>query len=147
VKKRNPRIVYGSISGFGQYGPTRAAVDRSDRAGHVRDHVGDGNSRQGPLRVGVAVTDIMAGAFLAQGILIALLDAKSAAKAAGADLADRGPASPCSTSRPPAGPGQEGAAAGRHFHPTNTPMGLYPTADGFLNLAATRTRIFRNFCK
>jgi len=39
-------------------------------------------------------------------------------------------------------PPQEG-----NFHPTNTPMGLYPTADGFLNLAATSDKNFQKFCK
>ena len=37
-------------------------------------------------------------------------------------------------------PPQEG-----NFHPTNTPMGLYPTADGFLNLAATSNKNFQKF--
>ena len=39
-------------------------------------------------------------------------------------------------------PQQEG-----NFHPTNTPMGLYPTADGFLNLAATSNKNFKKLCK
>ena len=39
-------------------------------------------------------------------------------------------------------PPQEG-----NNHPTNTPMGLYPTADGFLNLAATSNKNFQKFCK
>jgi crotonobetainyl-CoA:carnitine CoA-transferase CaiB-like acyl-CoA transferase len=39
-------------------------------------------------------------------------------------------------------PPQEG-----NYHPTNTPMGLYPTADGFLNLAATSNKNFQKFCK
>jgi crotonobetainyl-CoA:carnitine CoA-transferase CaiB-like acyl-CoA transferase len=38
-------------------------------------------------------------------------------------------------------PPQEG-----NYHPTNVPMGLYPTADGFLNLSATG-RNFQKFCK
>ena len=63
--------------------PMRAALDRPGSAGHERHHVGDGLPGQGPLRVGVAVTDIMAGAFLAQGILIALLDREVSGKAAG----------------------------------------------------------------
>jgi crotonobetainyl-CoA:carnitine CoA-transferase CaiB-like acyl-CoA transferase len=39
-------------------------------------------------------------------------------------------------------PPQEG-----NFHPTNTPMGLYPTADGFLNFAANSNKNFKTFCK
>src|SRR4029078_7030725 len=39
-------------------------------------------------------------------------------------------------------PPQEG-----NYHPTNVPMGLYPTADGFLNLAATSNKNFKTFCK
>ena len=75
VKKRNPRIVYGSISGFGQYGPygSRPSVDQIAQGMSGIMSV-TGIPGQGPVRVGVAVTDIMAGAFLAQGILIALLD-------------------------------------------------------------------------
>ena len=75
VSKRNPRIVYGSISGFGQYGPytSRPSIDQIAQGMSGIMSV-TGIPGQGPVRVGVAVTDIMAGAFLAQGILIALLD-------------------------------------------------------------------------
>ena len=75
VRKRNPRIVYGSISGFGQYGPytARPSIDQIAQ-GMTGIMSVTGFPGQGPVRVGVAVTDIMAGAFLAQGILIALLD-------------------------------------------------------------------------
>ena len=75
VRKRNPRIVYGSISGFGQYGPysPRPSIDQIAQGMSGIMSV-TGIPGQGPVRVGVAVTDIMAGAFLAQGILIALLD-------------------------------------------------------------------------
>ena len=68
VRKRNPRIVYGSISGFGQYGPytARPSIDQIAQ-GMTGIMSVTGIPGQGPVRVGVAVTDIMAGAFLAQG--------------------------------------------------------------------------------
>src|SRR3954464_8114022 len=75
VKARNPRIVYGSISGFGQYGPytARPSIDQIAQGMSGIMSV-TGIPGQGPVRAGVAVTDLMAGAFMAQGILIALLD-------------------------------------------------------------------------
>jgi len=149
VKQRNPRIVYGSISGFGQYGPytARPSIDQIAQ-GMTGIMSVTGLPGQGPVRVGVAVTDIMAGAFLAQGILIALLDREvsgegrwvqtSLLEAGITLLAFQATRWTMDKKVPP----QEG-----NFHPTNTPMGLYPTADGFLNLAATSDKNFQKFCK
>jgi crotonobetainyl-CoA:carnitine CoA-transferase CaiB-like acyl-CoA transferase len=149
VKKRNSRIVYGSISGFGQYGPytERPSIDQIAQGMSGIMSV-TGIPGQGPVRVGVAVTDIMAGAFLAQGILIALLDREVSGKGrwvqtslieAGINLLDFQATRWTMDKRVPP---QEG-----NFHPTNAPMGLYPTADGFLNLAATGNKNFNTFCK
>ena len=149
VKKRNPRIVYGSISGFGQYGPysARPSIDQIAQGMSGIMSV-TGLPGQGPVRVGVAVTDIMAGAFLAQGILIALLDREVSGEGrwvqtslieAGITLLDFQAARWTMDKKVPP---QEG-----NHHPTNTPMGLYPTADGFLNLAATSNKNFHKFCK
>jgi crotonobetainyl-CoA:carnitine CoA-transferase CaiB-like acyl-CoA transferase len=149
VKKRNPRIVYGSISGFGQYGPytARPSIDQIAQGMSGIMSV-TGIPGQGPVRVGVAVTDIMAGAFLAQGILIALLDREVSGEGrwvqtslieAGITLLDFQATRWTMDKKVPP---QEG-----NFHPTNTPMGLYPTADGFLNLAATSNKNFKTFCK
>jgi crotonobetainyl-CoA:carnitine CoA-transferase CaiB-like acyl-CoA transferase len=149
VKKRNCRIVYGSISGFGQYGPytERPSIDQIAQGMSGIMSV-TGIPGQGPVRVGVAVTDIMAGAFLAQGILIALLDREVSGEGrwvqtslieAGINLLDFQATRWTMDKRVPP---QEG-----NFHPTNTPMGLYPTADGFLNLAATGNKNFNTFCK
>lgn len=148
VKKCNPRIVYGSISGFGQYGPysPRPSIDQIAQGMSGIMSV-TGIPGQGPVRVGVAVTDIMAGAFLAQGILIALLDREVTGEGrwvqtslieAGITLLDFQATRWTMDKRVPP---QEG-----NFHPTNTPMGLYPTADGFLNLAATSNKNFKTFC-
>jgi crotonobetainyl-CoA:carnitine CoA-transferase CaiB-like acyl-CoA transferase len=148
AKKCNPRIVYGSISGFGQYGPysPRPSIDQIAQGMSGIMSV-TGIPGQGPVRVGVAVTDIMAGAFLAQGILIALLDREVSGEGrwvqtslieAGITLLDFQATRWTMDKRVPP---QEG-----NFHPTNTPMGLYPTADGFLNLAATSNKNFKKFC-
>jgi crotonobetainyl-CoA:carnitine CoA-transferase CaiB-like acyl-CoA transferase len=149
VKKRNPRIVYGSISGFGQYGPytSRPSIDQIAQ-GMTGIMSVTGIPGQGPVRVGVAVTDIMAGAFLAQGILIALLDREVSGEGrwvqtslieAGITLLDFQATRWLMDKKEPP---QEG-----NFHPTNTPMGLYPTADSFINLAATSNKNFQKFCK
>jgi crotonobetainyl-CoA:carnitine CoA-transferase CaiB-like acyl-CoA transferase len=149
VRKRNPRIVYGSISGFGQYGPyaERPSIDQIAQGMSGIMSV-TGIPGQGPLRVGVAVTDIMAGAFLAQGILIALLDREVSGEGrwvqtslieAGITLLDFQATRWTMDKKVPP---QEG-----NNHPTNTPMGLFPTADGFLNLAATSNKNFQKFCE
>jgi crotonobetainyl-CoA:carnitine CoA-transferase CaiB-like acyl-CoA transferase len=149
VRKRNPRIVYGSISGFGQYGPytSRPSIDQIAQGMSGIMSV-TGIPGQGPVRVGVAVTDIMAGAFLAQGVLIALLDREVSGEGrwvqtslieAGLTLLDfQATRWTMDKKIPP----QEG-----NHHPTNTPMGLYPTADGFLNLSATSNKNFQVLCK
>jgi crotonobetainyl-CoA:carnitine CoA-transferase CaiB-like acyl-CoA transferase len=149
VRKRNPRIVYGSISGFGQYGPyaSRPSIDQIAQGMSGIMSV-TGIPGQGPVRVGVAVTDIMAGAFLAQGILIALLDREVSGEGrwvqtslieAGLTLLDfQATRWTMDKKIPP----QEG-----NNHPTNTPMGCFPTADGFLNIAATSNKNFQVFCK
>jgi crotonobetainyl-CoA:carnitine CoA-transferase CaiB-like acyl-CoA transferase len=149
VKKRNPRIVYGSISGFGQYGPytSRPSIDQIAQGMSGIMSV-TGLPGQGPVRVGVAVTDIMAGAFLAQGVLIALLDREVSGQGrwvqtslieAGLTLLDfQATRWTMDKKIPP----QEG-----NNHPTNTPMGTFPTADGFLNIAATSNKNFAKFCK
>src|SRR6202161_4477844 len=149
VKKRNPRIVYGSISGFGQYGPytSRPSIDQIAQGMSGIMSV-TGLPGQGPVRVGVAVTDIMAGAFLAQGVLIALLDREVSGEGrwvqtslieSGLTLLDFQATRWLMDKKIPP---QEG-----NNHPTNSPMGLYPTADSFLNLAATSTKNFQKLCK
>jgi crotonobetainyl-CoA:carnitine CoA-transferase CaiB-like acyl-CoA transferase len=149
VRKRNPRIVYGSISGFGQEGPyaERPSIDQIAQGMSGIMSV-TGLPGQGPVRVGVAVTDIMAGAFLAQGVLIALLDrevsgvgrwVQTSLIESGITLLDfQATRWTMDKKIPP----QEG-----NFHPTNTPMGLYPTADGFLNLSATSNKNFQKLCR
>jgi crotonobetainyl-CoA:carnitine CoA-transferase CaiB-like acyl-CoA transferase len=149
VRKRNPKIVYGSISGFGQYGPytARPSIDQIAQ-GMTGIMSVTGLPGQGPVRVGVAVTDFLAGAFLAQGVLIALLDREVSGEGrwvqtslleSGITLLDFQATRWLMDKKIPP---QEG-----NNHPTNSPMGLYPTADSFLNLAATSNKNFQKLCK
>ncbi|MGH7346131.1 MAG: CaiB/BaiF CoA transferase family protein, partial [Candidatus Rokuibacteriota bacterium] len=77
----NPRLVYGSISGFGQTGPY------AERPGYDQIAQGMGGLMsitglpgQGPVRVGIPVADLTSGLFLAQGILVALLEREKSGK-------------------------------------------------------------------
>jgi len=74
LRQTNPRLIYGSISGFGQSGPYR------DRPGvdQIAQGMGGlmsitGIPGQGPVRVGIPIADLCSGILLAQGILVALL--------------------------------------------------------------------------
>ncbi len=73
VKKINPGIIYCSISGFGQTGPysKRPGFDQVIQGyGGIMGLTGEKGG--GPLKVGIAVTDIATGMFAATGILTAL---------------------------------------------------------------------------
>ena len=75
VRKINPRIVYGSISGFGQSGPyaKRPGVDQiAQGMGGLMSITG--LPGQGPVRVGIPIDDLCAGLLLAQAILMALIE-------------------------------------------------------------------------
>ncbi|MEZ4334174.1 MAG: CoA transferase [Myxococcota bacterium] len=145
----NSRLVLGSISGFGQDGPDaeRGGVDQ------IVQGIGGlmsvtGLPGQGPVRAGVAISDVTAGLQLAVGILVALherartgsgrwvhtsllesmiamLDFQAARFTVSGEV-----------------PGQ----AGNH-HPTMRPMGLYATRDAAINVAAPWGRLWEAFCR
>jgi crotonobetainyl-CoA:carnitine CoA-transferase CaiB-like acyl-CoA transferase len=144
----NPRLVYGSISGFGQDGPSAdlGAVDQviQGTAGLMSiTGMPDGP----PTRVGVAIADLGAGIMLANGILLALLDRER-----------RGEGQWVQVSLTEAvltfldfqavrwlTDGELPSRAGND-HPTLAPMGTFRAADGFLNLAAPGERLFARMC-
>jgi crotonobetainyl-CoA:carnitine CoA-transferase CaiB-like acyl-CoA transferase len=74
ARKINPRLVYASITGYGEHGPW---VDRpgQDLLAQARSGVMwlNGDEDQGPVPFGLAVADMLAGADIAQGILAALV--------------------------------------------------------------------------
>ena len=75
LSAQNPRLVYASISGFGQTGPLsqRPGFDQiAQGMGGLMSVTGEPG--QGPMRVGLPIADLCAGIFAAQGILVALLE-------------------------------------------------------------------------
>ena len=145
----NPRLVYGSISGFGQDGPYR------DRPGFDQIAQGMGGLMsitglpgQGPVRVGIAVADMTAGIFCAMGILVALLEreesgegqwVQSSLLAAQIAMLDFQAARWLLAKEVP---GQAG-----NNHPTSIPTGVFATADGHINIAASGGGMFTRLCK
>lgn len=135
----NPRIVYGSISGFGQSGPYR------DRPGvdQIAQGMGGlmsvtGLPGQGPVRVGIPIADLTCGMYLAIGILTALLEREVSGEGQWVHtslLEAQIAMLDFQASRWTMG-GQIPPQAGNN-HPTAVPTGVFPTSDGHINIAAS----------
>ena len=148
VQKVNPRIVYGSISGFGQDGPygPRAGVDQiAQGMGGLMSITG--LPGQGPVRVGSPIADLTAGNLLALGVMTALFDREKT-----------GVGRWVTTSLLEAQIfmldfqasrwliAKEVAPQAGNDHPTGIPTGVFPTSDGHINIAASSARLWERFC-
>jgi formyl-CoA transferase len=149
LRKINPRIILGSISGFGQDGPY------AERPGFDQIAQGMGGLMsvtglpgQGPVRVGIPIADLCAGLLCALGIMVALLEREKSKQG-----------QHVSTSLLQAQifmldfqaarwlvKGEVAQQAGNN-HPTSIPTGVFKTADGHINIASTGQKIWERFCK
>lgn len=133
----NPRIVYASISGFGQDGPyaERPCLDQiaQGMGGHM---MVTGEPGAGPMRSGAAISDLTAGLLCANGIMLALYERERSGRGqwiqtslleAQIYLLDFQAARWLVEREVP-------PQAGLH-HPTITPMGTFRTGDGHINMA------------
>jgi crotonobetainyl-CoA:carnitine CoA-transferase CaiB-like acyl-CoA transferase len=149
IRLLNKRIVYGSISGFGQDGPYRERPGFDQIAQGLGGLMSiTGLPGHGPVRVGIPVADLGAGIFCAMGILVALLEREASGEGqwvqssllqAQVSLLDFQAARWLIAREVP---GQAG-----NDHPTSIPTGVFPTSDGHINIAAAGAHIFRRFCK
>src|SRR5688500_13160634 len=149
VRKVNPRIVYGSISGFGQDGPyeDRPGVDQiAQGMGGLMSITGHPGG--GPLRVGIAINDTSAGLLLANAIVLALLDRERTGEGqwvhtslieAQIYMLDFQAARYLIKGEVP---GQEG-----NNHPTGTGTGMFQTAEGYINIDDAGDLVWRRFCE
>ena len=144
----NPRIILASISGFGQSGPYRM------RAGFDQIAQGMGGLMwvtgmpgSGPMRAGIAVADSSAGVYAATGILIALAERERSGRGqwVQASLLEAQIAMmDFQAARyliDGVAPGQAG-----NDHPYSTPMGVFQTSDGFINIGAGGDGQWRALC-
>lgn len=145
----NPRIILASISGFGQSGPyaDRPGVDQIIQGMSGLMSI-TGEPGNGPVRVGIAISDTSAGMFLGQGILLALLHRErtgegqwvhtSLLEAMLSKLDFQGSRYTMDGEIPE----QQG-----NFHPTQVPMGLFKSKDGLVNIAASTNKMWKSFCE
>ncbi|HWP25648.1 MAG TPA: CoA transferase [Xanthobacteraceae bacterium] len=145
----NKRIVYASISGFGQSGPYR------DRPGFDQIAQGMGGLMsitglpgQGPVRAGIPIADLTAGLFCALGILVALLEREQSGEGQWVNtsllqaqifMLDFQAARWLI--------GREVPQQAGNDHPTSIPTGVFKTADGHINIATTGGAIWERFCR
>ena len=148
VKKINPRLVYGSISGFGQSGPyrERGGVDQIAQGLAGLMSV-TGLPGQGPVRVGIPITDLTAGNLLAMGIVMALFDRTrtGAGRWVHTSLLESMIFMLDFQAARYLVKGEVAGQAGND-HPTFMPTGVFPTADGHMNIASSSTRLWLRLC-
>ena len=148
VKKINPGIIYCSISGFGQTGPysKRPGFDQVIQGyGGIMGLTGEKGG--GPLKVGIAVTDIATGMFAATGILTALYHRERTGQGQHVDASMLDGQVSWLTYQ-----------AGRYLasgnvpqrigsaHPLIVPYQDFEASDGFINIAAGNDNLWKKFC-
>lgn len=152
MKAVAPGIVYCSITGFGQTGPyaSRAGYDFLIQGiGGLMSITGlpDGEAGAGPIKTGVAVTDILTGLYASTAILGALLARERTGEGQYIDIALLDVQVAClanqvmnyfTTGKPPRRLG--------NAHPNVVPYQDFPTSDGSIILAVGNDAQFRKFC-
>jgi len=144
----NPRLIYASISGFGQDGPyqSRPGVDQIAQGMSGLMSI-TGEPGRGPMRVGTALADLSAGVFAAMGILVALHERQRSGRGqwvqtsllqAQIFMLDFQAARYLMA-------GEVAGQAGNN-HPTGAPTGVFKTQDGHVNVAPTPV-MWSRFCK
>jgi crotonobetainyl-CoA:carnitine CoA-transferase CaiB-like acyl-CoA transferase len=148
LSKINPKLVYGSISGFGQTGPYRERPGLDQIAQGLSGLMTvNGEPGRGPMRVGLPVADLTAGFMLAHGIVCALLERERSGKGqwvhtsllqANIRLMEFQAARYLIAGEVP---GQAG-----NYHPISEPTGVYRACDGSLIIQAGGQTMFRRLC-
>ena len=148
LSKINPKLVYASISGFGQDGPyaNRPGFDQiAQGMGGLMSVTG--LPGQGPVRVGIPIADLSAGLLTSLGIMVALLEREKSKKGqhvtssllqAEIFMLDFQAARYLVQ-------GEVAKQAGNN-HPTSAPTGVYKTDDGYINIATAGQTIWKRFC-
>ncbi|MBD9426187.1 CoA transferase [Pseudomonas sp. PDM15] len=153
LKAVNPRLIYCSITGFGQDGPyaKRAGYDFMIQGlGGLMSLTGkpDGEDGAGPMKVGVALTDILTGLYATVGVLAALSAREQSGQGQYIDVALLDVQVACLANQA-MNYLATGSAPKRlgNAHPNIVPYQDFPTADGDFILAVGNDGQFRKFCE
>ncbi|MCE8508018.1 CoA transferase [Ruegeria pomeroyi] len=145
---RHPKLIYGAVSGFGHTGPEaqRPAYDMVVQArGGVMSITGERDRE--PVRVGASIGDIVAGMYLVQGVLAALLQVDRGGAGQKVDVAmldsqlallEHAIAITSVTGEPPRPSGAR--------HPSITPFETFHAEDGLFVIAAGNDGLFARLC-
>ncbi len=147
LRSLNPRLVYASISGFGQTGPYK------DRPGYdqVAQGLGGlmsitGQSGGGPVRAGIPVADLSAGLLAAQGILVALLERERSGEGQWVHTSLlEAMVSMLDFQATRWLMGKEVPPQAGNNHPTVIPTGTFKVKDGYINIATTN-HMWKRLC-
>lgn len=149
LRRVNPRLVYASISGFGQSGPSASWPGFDSIAQGMGGLMSvTGKPGEGPMRVGIPIADLCAGHFCAQAIMAALLEREATGEGqwvhsslleAQIAMLDFQAAQWLIDRQVPQATGNE--------HPLTVPTGVFPTRDGFINLAAIGQTMWKRLCE
>jgi crotonobetainyl-CoA:carnitine CoA-transferase CaiB-like acyl-CoA transferase len=149
LKSRFPRLIYCSITGFGQTGPyaTRPGYDSLIQAmGGVMSLTGDPDGE--PQKVGVPVADLFAGLYGCIGVLAALRhrDATGEGQHIDIGMLDANVAWLANQAMNYLATGENPPRLGNQ-HPNIVPYQVFPTADGYVMLSIGNDPTFERFCK
>lgn len=149
VRGVRPSIVYCSISGFGQTGPLAADAGFDIIAqGYAGFMTMTGTPDSGPVKMGIPVTDLAAGATGAVAVLGAYIQSKTSGRGQHLDVSLLGSALSWTMWEAAAyfGDGTvPGATGSRHRH--SAPYQAYRTADGYVTVGANNHRLWTRFCE
>jgi formyl-CoA transferase len=149
LRSINRRIVYGSISGFGQDGPygARPGFDQiAQGLGGLMSVTGPPGG--GPWRVGIPIADLCAGLYLAHGVMAALIERERSGEGQWVQtslLEAMIAMLDFQATRWLIG-GEVPPQAGND-HPTSFPTGVFPASDGVVNVGSSGERMFRDFLR
>ncbi|HEX2531225.1 MAG TPA: CaiB/BaiF CoA-transferase family protein [Burkholderiaceae bacterium] len=153
LRETNPRLIYCSITGFGQTGPyaSRAGYDFLIQGmGGLMSLTGrpDGAEGEGPMKVGVALTDVMTGLYATVAVLAALAHRERTGQGQHIDLALLDVQIACLANQ--AANYLIGGLAPKRMgnaHPNIVPYQDFQTADGYMIIAIGNDSQFASFCR
>jgi formyl-CoA transferase len=148
LKPLNPRLVYASISGFGQTGPykNRPGYDQiAQGMGGLMSITGQPGS--GPWRVGIPVADLSAGLLAAQGVLVALLERERSGEGQWVHTSLlEAMVSMLDFQATRWLIGKEVPPQAGNNHPTSIPTGAFKVKNGHINIASGGQHMWKRLC-